>query len=377
TITCRIQKNLSVKIDPFAVDRIINNLLDNAVKYTDEDGKIRVNLHNFGNQVFLTVHNSGVLIPAEQQENIFKPFYQISHAKRNIQGIGMGLNIVKNILTEVDGTIEVKSAADAGTTFTVTFNRFGPSGSEKSISDIPLSTPLAVAGDIGLKPELYKKERKNILIVEDKPEMLAYLQDNLYDAYNVFLAENGRMAIERLEENAKPDIIVSDIMMDEMNGYEFYDTLMQNKKYSDIPFIFLTAMTADSDKIQGLKKGAVDYICKPFVIEELLQKIRSILRLQESLRKNQIARIGANITKILSEEAGGNNEIPAFSIICNDFKVNNNEKQIIKLLIRGLEYKEISRKLDITINIVKKRIHTIYKKFGVQNKIELVNCFKT
>ncbi|MBN1799234.1 MAG: response regulator [Spirochaetales bacterium] len=377
SIVKNIEENLYIKMDPFAIDRVINNLLDNAIKYSKENGKIHVTLSAEKQKVHLTVNDSGIGISRDQQNNIFKSFYQISHEKRNIQGIGMGLNIVKNIMREVKGTINVKSESNAGTTFGLTFDRYALTKKEKARQSHSVSKPFDSVIKIDFKPEVYKKDRKNIFLVEDNPVMASFLQDNLYHDYNVFLAGNGRAALEKLSDIAKPNLIISDIMMDEMNGYEFYDNLMQDKTYSAIPFIFLTAVSSDMEKINALQRGAVDYICKPFDIDELLHKIHSLLRIQESQKKRQLEKISADFSKVLYNEFESNEETSAFAIMCNDYRINKKEQQIIKLLLKGLEYKEISRRLDFTINMVKKRIHTIYRKLGIQNKIELVNRFKT
>ncbi|MEJ2664294.1 MAG: ATP-binding protein [Spirochaetia bacterium] len=375
TIVSKIEEDTFIKIDPFAIDRVINNLVDNAIKYTKENGKIQVTLSTDRRKVHLTVADSGIGISRDQQDNIFKSFYQISHEKRNIQGIGMGLNIVKNIMNEVEGTINVTSRPNAGTTFRLTFNSFAPGENEKTGQDFPVSKPVDGVIEIDFKPEIFKKERKNILVVEDNHVMASFLQDNLYNDYNVFLAASGGAALEKLDDIPKPNLIISDIMMDEMDGFEFYDNLIQDKAYNSVPFIFLTAVSSDMKKIKGLQKGAVDYIRKPFDIDELLYKIGSLLRIQESQKKIQIEKISADLSQMLDNEFENNEEASAFTIICNEFKINVKEQQIIKLLLKGLEYKKISRKLDLSLNMVKKRIHTIYKKLGVQSNIELVKRF--
>jgi len=374
-ISNNIDNNIAVKIDPYAIDRIINNLIDNAIKYNKKNGFIEISLIDENDKVILIVKDTGIGISKEQQENIFNPYYQISHEKRNIQGIGMGLNIVKKIIKEVNGKIDIKSKINDGTVFKIIFKKYKTKKNEIISSNIKLSKPFDSIPKNKLKDEKYDNNKKNIFIVEDNIEMLCYLQNNFYDEHNVFTAINGTAAIKKINEIPKPNIIISDIMMDKMNGYEFYDELIKNENYNDIPFIFLTAFTSNNEKIKGLQKGAVDYIYKPFIIEELENKVNSLLKIQEYQKRNNLKIINNHMIKVLYEDI--NNEEKNINIdrICTNYNITDKEENIIKLLLEGLIYKDICLKLNISYNVIKKRIQNIYKKLEVSNRIELINKF--
>jgi len=375
-IADNIKNNLYIKIDPYALDRVINNLLDNAVKYNIEDGTITISLIEKSNKIIFTVKDTGIGIPKEQQQNIFNPYHQITHEKRNIQGIGMGLNIVKNIINDINGKIEIDSEPDKGTTFKIIFDKHTIKKEDAITSNVLLSKPFGSTINIKLKEEIYDKYRKNILIIEDNIEMLSYLQDNFYDEYNVFTAKNGLKALNKINKIPKPNIIISDIMMDKMNGFEFYDKVMKNEEYNDIPFIFLTALTSNNDKIKGLSKGAVDYIYKPFTIEELQKKIKSLLRIQHNQKKNNLEIINDKMNKILYEKFGGNYNEFKYSKIYIKNNINKKEQDIIELLINGFKYKQIALKLNLPMNTIRKYVHIIYQKLNITNKIELIKKLK-
>ncbi len=178
-----------MRIDPFAFERIINNLLENAVKYNREDGEIRVSLKAEKDSVILKVRDTGTGIDKEHLENIFKPFYQISHEKSNLQGMGMGLNIVKQIVEQFGGEINVESEKGKGTSFTVIFNR---SDEKPNIEEY--NTKMALRNNtVNFLPEKNFDENKPVVfIIEDNLELLSYLQKEFYEIFNVYVAVNGR-----------------------------------------------------------------------------------------------------------------------------------------------------------------------------------------
>ena len=228
------------KINPSAIDRIANNLIDNAIKYTEPGGKITVTLKAGKDEIELAVTDTGIGISREIQDHIFDPYFQVSHNKSNMQGIGMGLNIVKRIIESADGKISVESKPGIGTTFKVVLNRYHPDAKE-NISVVTKKENVPGQLEISLPEETHDKYKKTVLVVEDKIEMLAYLHNELSNEYNIINAVNGREALDKLSGVKKPDIIISDIMMDIMDGYEFYEKVLQFNEYKSIPFIFLTA----------------------------------------------------------------------------------------------------------------------------------------
>jgi len=377
-----ITDNLHIKIDPDAFDRIINNLMDNAIKYNKPGGYINVVLKNKDNLILLSVTDTGIGIDEKEIDNIFKPFYQLSHKKRNIQGIGMGLSIIKNIIDEIKGTIAVKSTIDKGTEFTISFNKYQPKDNEKTDEPFEYTTPALSIPKTKIIEKKHHESRKNIFIVEDNIDMLNYLYESMSQNYNVYYAVNGKDAITKMKDIPKPDLILSDIMMDVMDGYEFYDELMKEKVYRSIPFIFLTAKSRTEEKLKGLKKGAVDYIYKPFIMEEVLAKTGSLIKMIEAEREKSIEEFSRQFYKALNEKKDvkkikniNNKSENDIQKLAEEYAISPQEIRVINLIKEGLEYKEIAYNMNISIHTVETYRKRIFKKCGINNKVELINMF--
>ena len=383
TIQSDIEKNINIKIDPYAIDRIINNLMDNAIRYSDLNGKIEVKLKTISKKVELTISDNGIGISKNQQEHIFKAYHQISHEKRNILGIGMGLNIVKKIMDEIDSEILINSELGKGTEFKIIFKK---NGSTRILKDIEYSVPIDDIRNEKIRDTRYSPDKNNLLVVEDNKQMLIFIQSYMSSEYNFFYALNGKEALLKLLTIPKPHVIVSDIMMDIMDGYEFYDKLLENPQFNSIPFIFLTAKSSENEKLIGLQKGAIDFISKPFSIKELQTRIKFLIINQERLKNNAINNIGKYLYNFLDTKGkdkeklvgtidAGKKRIDVLNMLYKEFKISQHELEIINLLRKGLEYKEIAVEQKISMNTVKTYIKRIYKKCNVNNKIELLNIF--
>ncbi len=239
--------------------------------------------------------------------------------------------------------------------------------------------------NIELKEKEYDPGKKTILTVEDNTQMLKFIMNNLSGEYNFYYAVNGKDALDKLKSIRKPDIIISDIMMDQMDGYEFYDELMKDDSYRSIPFIFLTAKTRTDEKLKGLKKGAVDFITKPFDMEELKAKLSSLLRMKDALNKERIDELmmkfsmlpgsgpetsdGTKLNEHEKEKINGDDELI-------ENVISRGQVEIFSLLEKGFERKEISDYLDISLSTVKTQLDRMFKKFNVKNKTELINIIR-
>ena len=379
-----IHKNIYTNIDAYAIDRILNNLLDNAIKYNKENGEITVILKTKKNIIKFIISDTGIGIDKEQQKNIFDPYYQLSHHKRNIQGIGIGLSIVKKIIDEVNGEIEINSTPNIGTEFKLKFKRYYLKRNNIIINEDYNSTkPIKSLSNIYLKDSDYNKERYNIYIIEDNVNLLMFLKEAIIEKYNFYYALNGKDALEKIKNIPKPHVIISDIMMDEMDGYTFFENIHDNEDFKSIPFIFLTAKNMEEDRIKGLSKGAIDFISKPFYIEELIIKIESIIKYYEKNREQIQKNISNELynyikekfstTKKLHYTKNNNSEYNIIGKLYSKYKITKKENEIINLLKQGFEYKEIGSKLGISINTVRTYIKRIYKKCNVKNINELSN----
>jgi DNA-binding NarL/FixJ family response regulator/nitrogen-specific signal transduction histidine kinase len=371
-----IGDSLLINIDPYAIDRIANNLIDNAIRYT-QSGTIEIILKETAGKIYFTVKDEGIGIPEDEINHIFEPYYQLSREKNNYQGIGLGLSIVKKIVDLVNGEIIVESRLDKGSSFTIVFKKIKHIANHTD--EFEMSKPAALS-DVRIKEDHFIEGRCNIMLIEDNIHLLNFIYDYFSENYNIFFATNGKEALEKLKTIPVPDIIITDIMMPEMNGYEFCDKLNEDENFKNIPFLFLTAKALESERIRGLKMGASDYITKPFLIDELIIKINTMMseKKKNYMEKKQIMDqakkfVADEFEKRVNDQNASSNDL--FEDKCRKYEINRREKEIIKLVLEGKQNKEIAEVYSIGEDAVKKNISKIYKKLSVSNRIELINLF--
>lgn len=216
-------------------DWILNNLFDNAVRYNQTNGEINITVKCEKDHIHLSFANTGLKINKEHSLKIFDPFHQISHKKRSLQGIGMGLSIVKKIIEFTGGTISLENDCKL-TTFKIIFPLSLPENSasvvsklKKKIKPEEIITPKLIQNE-------YDEAKNTILVVDDNCQMLSFLIESLNPFYNVYWAEDGNAAFLLLPQIPKPDIILSDIMMDNVDGFQFITRLKSDSYYKSIPF---------------------------------------------------------------------------------------------------------------------------------------------
>lgn len=294
-----IQENIIVKGDPIAIDRIINNLIDNAIKYTPPKGSITITLSEIRDKAEFSVTDTGVGINKKDINRLFKPYSQIFNQLGNAKGVGLGLFITQNIIKELKGSLIVNSIPGMGTTFIVKLKTI-KDATDRTYHDYEeLSSNTTISTSIyenSLKETKEVSGRSNLLLIEDNPDLLFYIKSSLDEKYNIHYARNGIEASKILLEIKKPDLILSDIMMPEMDGFAFLKLLNENIKYKDIPLIFLSAVSDIDEKIRAYHNGAVDFINKPFSIDLLIARIESLLNFQllkkELYEKDKYASLG-------------------------------------------------------------------------------------
>lgn len=292
---------LEVKVDalsePIFVDRemwekIVLNLLSNALKFTFE-GNVKVQLKEFLNEVELTVQDTGTGIPIAELPKIFERFHRVEGAKsRTFEGSGIGLAIVQDMVKMHSGTIHVESTEGTGTLFRITI----PKGHAHLSSD-NLKPPAASTSTPSKAKEfieeasrwipdianntVHSDTKATVLVADDNADMRDYLNRVLLDHdYNVLTAANGREALQVIQAR-NPDLIISDIMMPEMNGFELLKAVRQLKTGSRVPIIFLSARAGKEATVEGLAAGADDYLVKPFSSKELIARVRTQLAMVE------------------------------------------------------------------------------------------------
>lgn len=256
--------------DPDRLTDIMNRLLDNAIKFTrikDTTNKqITVSAYSSDNQIVIQIADTGIGFPSFAKDQIFELFYQHNRSHLEQQGSGTGLTIVKGLVELHRGRIEGEGHEGIGATFTLHLPVYHPQNH---------STPETTTPPHPKKPV-------TILLLEDDPHLLDGLNDVLelpYDhpyAFKIIQATNGREGLKQLEKH-KTDLIISDIMMPLMDGYEFYQRVRENPNWLHIPFIFLTARGERRDIYKGHVLGAEDYITKPYDNEDLINRVAARL----------------------------------------------------------------------------------------------------
>lgn len=268
-------------VDSEAVTKLISNLLTNASKYTKDEVILSCMVQPEQRTFVIRVTDNGIGISKENLKKIFHPFYQ---AMDNKPGTGIGLSIVKGIVESHNGSIEVVSEVNEGSSFIVTLPvEQSIETTEAGETDVAKST---VPEDILLenRPEETNKPKPVMLVVDDNKEMLNFLSGCLSAHYSILTAEDGVEALEKLKGN-EVTLIVSDWMMPRMDGVEFCKTLRADQNICHIPFILLTAKTDMNSKIEGMDCGADAYIEKPFSIQYLEACIKNLLDLRHLLRQ--------------------------------------------------------------------------------------------
>ncbi len=290
--------------DPDKLDKILFNLLSNSFKFTPPEGSINVdlNIHRkpsnddlaYKEFILITVKDTGSGIPKEEIPKLFERFYQAKKKETYSQGSGLGLSLTKNYVDLHQGEIEITSTECVGTVV----NIYLPEGDlhlsedEKIISDEPTSNKY-----IHISPDAYKTSNEkpetpsgiilskpNLLVVEDNIELMNYLESSCTEYFNFHGALNGKEGYE-LAIDILPDLIISDIMMPEMNGFEFCRRVKNHLLTSHIPVILLTAKTSPENQIEGYEAGADGYIPKPFRMDHLIATANSIIENRIRLRE--------------------------------------------------------------------------------------------
>ncbi len=262
---------------------------------------------------------------------------------------------------------------ELGIKITVILDRHKKQESEAVASNaIKKEISINLHEEITLNEVFHHPNRPSILVVEDNISMVNYLTKKLQEKYNVYAALNRNEALDKLKTlPAIPDLIISDVMMDKVDGFAFAKILSQDPTFNHIPFIFLSAKSSRQDKLQGLKLGAIDFIQKPFSIHELTQKVESIL---ETVNKQKKALLNSAINAL------GNNENKSLKNAADKLEQNfqlyhltSREKDIAKLICEGQKYKTIGDTLFISERTVTKHVQNIFEKVEVSNKVVLIN----
>ncbi len=312
--------------------RAVYNLLGNAIKFTPEGGRIDVVLSASDGLYTVAFHDTGIGISPEKHEMIFDRFAQAdSTSSRKYEGTGIGLSLTREIARLHGGDVTVESQMGKGSTFYLTLPvRVSESEALSDRDDVPREEYVSAApADItveGIPAVSAGGEQEScgslseegaagdgeplLLIVEDNRDMRSFIAEIVRNEYRVLTAQHGKEALEKLDSlEEPPDLIVSDVMMPEMDGYELTKRVREDARYEGIPIILLTAKAETSMKLEGFGRGATDYVVKPFNAGELLARMKAQLELK-ALR-DRLVKANAALYRKLQEQTAGK---PAASV---------------------------------------------------------------
>ena len=275
-------------IDTDKLDKIIYNLLSNAAKYGKEGGTVSISAITNANydEVEIMVSDDGDGISPKQMKQLFKRFHDGDYRQHQTEGTGLGLALTRDLVYLNRGTIDCKSEVGKGTVFTVRLpikkEAFDPDQIDEQHKinfNIPRNAIVdinTIVPDINIEPEEPNEDGYKILIVEDNLDLLMLMQQLLKTNYHVYIARNGVEAMRVVQEK-ELDLIISDIMMPEMNGLELTKTIKADPNFNHLPIILLTAKTQEEDEKEALQSGADEYLRKPFRLGDLKLRIDNII----------------------------------------------------------------------------------------------------
>ena len=298
------EKEIIAYLDKNKFDKILSNVLSNAFKFTPEGGKVNLYIARKETDVEIIISDTGIGIPRDQVEKIFDRFYQIdgSHTREQ-EGTGIGLALTKELIDLHKAKIEVESEESKGSIFKLIFklgiDHLAPDEINNEVVSIEETSSRNEieflhtiddknnsinysAREDGLKN---KSQLPTLLVVEDNNDVREYIKSILKNQYNILEANNGEEGIEKSFEHI-PDLIISDIMMPKLDGFQLCSKLKTDSRTSHIPLIMLTAKATIKDKISGLEIGADEYIMKPFEALELVARIKNLIEQRKRIHQH-------------------------------------------------------------------------------------------
>lgn len=342
TVRCKPQSMMGW-IDTDKLDKIIFNLLSNAVKYTGKEGKVTVDVatNSRYDKVIIRVSDNGTGIPHDKMKHLFTRFYDGEYRKNATFGTGIGLALTRDLVYLHRGTIQCQSFEGQGTTFIVELpikknafsssqidetHQINPEEPHSNISD--LATTLITPQKEEAPLPIIEEEQDDIytlLIVEDNVELLMLMKQLLQQHYHVLTASNGVEALDVIQAHDL-DLIVSDVMMPEMDGNELVKQLKEDPNYSHLPIVLLTAKTQEEDRKESLLLGADDYVTKPFRLGDLQLRIDNIIENRRRIRHLfQKQTTEENIEQIKEKGSSADNEFLQRAIDCLDAHISDSD----------------------------------------------------
>ena len=285
-----IEPDIEWNTDISCFSKIVNNLISNAFKYTPEEGNITIGLKVENQLLTLNISNSGKGIAKENLAKIFDRYKILDSFEMNGKNSrnGLGLAICKNMVTLLNGEINVSSIQNEITTFTVTLPELSPTAQEtetpqKVYATGPLNTNTEPM-ELEQTTVNFDTSKHTVMIIDDDPSMLWFVSEIFVDKYNVLSFNNAAEALASLELK-QPDLIISDGRMPEIDGLSFAQKIKQNKLWSHIPLILLSALHHEDDQVKGIEAGAEVYVTKPFNVKYLEKVVYRLIKRESDLKE--------------------------------------------------------------------------------------------
>lgn len=296
-----------------SLEKILINLLSNAFKYCPDDSQINVSVALDSGRLRLDVADNGPGIAEEQLEAIFERFTRLNQGE-DIQGSGIGLALVKELVEANGGTIEVQSIVGSGTNFVIYLPTIKQDSNTvldvQSVTKERVQTAIALQSDELFENSSDKEPTKSsptleeaqsnakpkLLIVEDNADLRTFIRDILADKYDCYLANNGEEGVSRALELV-PNIILSDVLMPKMDGFDLAHAIRDEELICHVPLVLLTAKGDDESRMKGWRENVDDFIAKPFNPDELHLRIERLLSIREIMRKKVAAELGNHLAK--------------------------------------------------------------------------------
>lgn len=347
-----LDKNLMTSLDISKYEKILNNLISNAIKFTPPDGIVTLSvISEEVGSVQISVEDTGTGIASDQIEKVFDRYYQGGIDGTYQGGTGIGLALSKELSQLHGGVLSVKSGENEGSTFTLHLPLFLTKNqsmvTRKPVSQIDDSKD-------EYQPILATGKKSHVLVIDDHEAMRTYLKDILSPFFNLTFAVDGKEALEKVELE-RFDAITCDVMMPNMDGFDFLKEIRKREMKSHTPVILLTARTLEDDKLRGLKLGTDDYITKPFNAKELIARLENLVEFRASREEeladglNEVESADLRLLKSaesfvlskISDETYGVNELSA--------DMNYSSRQLSRILkkLTGLSSNQFIREIRL------------------------------
>ncbi|MDR1524131.1 MAG: response regulator [Tannerella sp.] len=291
---CDIENDLTWNLDKGCITKILTNLLSNAFKYTPDGGDISILIRKDSDNLTVFVNNTGKGIREKDILHVFDRYHILENLEKQTQkGFfsrnGLGLAICYNMVKLLDGDIEVKSVPDKYTEFRVVFPRRevtateGPNIRQIQTGELQMPPSMAPVPPRKNEKDIKSQAESTVFVIDDDPEMRWFITEIMKDRYNVISIENP-LSVNSILETVQPQLIISDIMMPELDGISLMKQIKADKRTAHIPFILLSAKNTPEEQTEGISAGAEAYIVKPFNIEYLQSVVERLLKLQSDLK---------------------------------------------------------------------------------------------